>query len=190
MTSENKSSFGSEKTMARFWWIFLVRGIAALLLGLTLVLQPEKSRSMMIQYIGIYLLASGILSFMWGFSVGRRVGLWSLAGSIGVMGGLAFLIIPKLGNPVEEYIQTFLLGFFVFVAGLVHVFGGFKTGSEYGRVLSWGSFLLGLIEIILGLIMLVSPWVSIEIITLIGIIWGFTAGIGLVAESLRLRRTG
>ena len=190
MTSENKGSVGSEKTVARYWWIFLVRGIAALLLGLTLVLQPELSRSKMIQYIGIYLLASGILSFMWGFSVGRRVGLWSLAGSIGVMGGLAFLLIPKLGNPVEEYILAFLLGFLVFVAGLVHVFGGFQIGSDYGRVLSWGSFFLGLIEIILGLMMLASPWVSIEMITRIGIIWGITAGIGLVAESLRLRKTG
>jgi uncharacterized membrane protein HdeD (DUF308 family) len=142
----------------------------------------------MIQYIGIYLLASGILSFMWGFSVGRRVGLWSLAGSIGVMGGLAFLLIPKLGNPVEEYILAFLLGFLVFVAGLVHVFGGFQIGSDYGRVLSWGSFFLGLIEIILGLMMLASPWVSIEMITLIGIIWGMTAGIGLIAEALRMRK--
>jgi uncharacterized membrane protein HdeD (DUF308 family) len=188
VTSENKGSVGSEKTMARYWWIFLVRGIAALLLGLTLVLQPELSRSKMIQYIGIYLLASGILSFMWGFSVGRRVGLWSLAGSIGVMGGLAFLLIPKLGNPVEEYILAFLLGFLVFVAGLVHVFGGFQIGSDYGRAWSWGSFLLGLVEIILGLMMLASPWVSIEMITLIGIIWGMTAGIGLIAEALRMRK--
>jgi len=161
-----------------------------LLLGLTLVLQPEQSRSRMIQYIGIYLLASGILSFLWGFSVGRRAGLWSLAGTIGVIGGLMFMVLPDLGNPIEDYILAFMLGFIVLVAGLVHVFGGFRTGSDYGRVLSWGSFLLGLVEIILGLMMLASPWVSIEMITLIGIIWGFTAGIGLVAESLRLRKTG
>jgi uncharacterized membrane protein HdeD (DUF308 family) len=76
----------------------------------------------------------------------------------------------------------------VFVAGLVHVFGGFQIGSDYGRAWSWGSFLLGLVEIILGLMMLASPWVSIEMITLIGIIWGMTAGIGLIAEALRMRK--
>jgi uncharacterized membrane protein HdeD (DUF308 family) len=188
VTSENKDSSSSEIMMTRYWWIFLVRGIAALLLGLTLVLQPEKSRSMMIQYIAIYLLASGILSFLWGFTVGRKAGLWTLAGSIGVIGGLAFMLLPKLGNPIEDYILAFLLGLIMLVAGLVHVFGGFRTGMDYGRVLAWESFLLGLVEIILGMMMIASPWVSIEMITITGIIWGFTAGIGLVAESLRLRK--
>jgi uncharacterized membrane protein HdeD (DUF308 family) len=188
VTSENKDSYGSENMMARYWWIFLVRGIAALLLGLTLVLQPETSRPKMIQYIAIYLLASGILSFLWGFSVGRRVGLWSLAGSVGVIGGLAFMLLPNLGNPVEDYILAFMLGFIMLVAGVVHVFGGFRTGMDYGRVLSWGSLLLGLVEIILGMMMLASPWVSIEMITLMGIIWGFTAGVGLIGEAFRLRK--
>ncbi len=188
MISEYKDQSGSENLMARYWWIFLVRGIAALLLGLTLVLEPETSRPKMIQYIAIYLLASGIFSFLWGFTVGRKLGLWTLAGSIGVVGGLAFLLLPKLGNPVEDYILAFLLGFIMLVAGLVHIFGGFRTGTEYGRVWSWGSILLGLVEIILGLMMLASPWVSVEMITLLGIIWGFTAGIGLIAEAFRSRK--
>ncbi|MFC2053038.1 HdeD family acid-resistance protein [Chloroflexota bacterium] len=188
MILENKDSFGSESMMARFWWIFLLRGIAALLLGITLLLQQDQTRSTMIKYIGIYLLASGILSFLWGISVGRHVGLWSLAGFIGVVGGLLFIFHSPLEDLITDLVLVLIFGLIMLIAGLMHIFGGFRTGTDYGRAWSWGSLLLGSVEIILAMMMLASSWVPIEIITIVGCIWGFAAGIGLIVEALRLRK--
>jgi hypothetical protein len=38
------------------------------------------------------------------------------------------------------------------------------------------------------MMMLASSWVPIEIITIMGCIWGFTAGSGLIVEALRMRK--
>jgi len=184
--SENEG--GAENGLARFWWIFLFRGIIALLLGVTLLLQLDQSRSTMIKYIGIYLLASGILSFLWGISVGRHVGLWSLAGSIGVVGGLLFIFHSPLDDLITDLVLVLIFGLIMLIAGLMHIFGGFRTGPDYGRAWLWGSLLLGSVEIILAMMMLASSWVPIEIITIMGCIWGFTAGSGLIVEALRMRK--
>jgi uncharacterized membrane protein HdeD (DUF308 family) len=52
--------------MAKYWWITLIRGIAALLLGVALLVAPVRGRPMMAQYMGMYWLASGVLSMVWG----------------------------------------------------------------------------------------------------------------------------
>ena len=84
--------------MVKYWWLNLIHGAAALLLGVTLLaglelfVERDALRLALLQFIGIYLLISGIMSFIWGFSVRKRFGLWVFAGIIGVVGGVAYLL--------------------------------------------------------------------------------------------------
>lgn len=170
----------------RFWWIYLLRGVFALFVGISLILQPDKTRFTMIQYIGMYLLSSGILSLLWGFSGKKRWGMWLLAGIIGVAGGLAYILRPLFDDFMSVDALSILFGFIMLFTGLVHIFGGFRKSTHYDRGWSWGSFLLGVIEVVFGVMVLASSFFPITIITTLASVWGIAAGVGLTSESIRL----
>ncbi|HSG15802.1 MAG TPA: hypothetical protein VLE70_05705, partial [Anaerolineae bacterium] len=68
----------------KYWWLNFVRGIAALLLGLGLLLpvevltEADHLQSILVQFIAIYLLLSGLMSLIWGLSNRRRFELWTI----------------------------------------------------------------------------------------------------------------
>src|SRR5512139_4006444 len=109
------------------FWITLTRSVLALALGLALILQPEKSRPMLVNFMGMFWLAAGLMSLRWSAS-GERAQRWSMVfGVVGiVMGALVlgrFLLVQLVGEaPV-----LLLLGVIVVLTGLVHVFEGFRT---------------------------------------------------------------
>ena len=178
----------------RLWWLNLVRGVAALLLGLGLLLGFElvfladRHRAMLTQFIGIYLLVSGIMSLIWGFSNRRRWGLWTAAGILGLLGGIGFLLRPFLEGLMSANVLIIILGIIIVLTGLVHIFGGFKTGEEYGGHWTWSHIGLGVIEVIMGLWIILLPFISFEAARFVLSAWGIIAGVGLITSSLRIHR--
>jgi len=185
----------SPEALAKYWWINLVRGAAALflslglILGFGLALDDATLKSMLSQFIGIYLIGSGIMSLIWGFSNRKRLGLWFAAGALGLLGGVAFIVRPFIDDFLSSTLLTAILGVVIVLTGVVHILGGFRTGDEYGRKWAWEHFFLGLIEIGMGLVILASPILTVQVSALALSAWGLIAGIGLIADAFRLRRT-
>ncbi len=184
----------SPQALAKYWWINLVRGVAALFLGLGLILglgvalDDATLKTMLSQFIGIYLVGSGIMSLIWGFSNRKRWGLWFAAGALGLLGGVAFIVRPFIDDFLSSTLLTAILGVVIVLTGVVHILGGFRTGDEYGRKWAWEHFLLGLIEIGMGLVILVSILFTAQTSRIALSIWGVIAGIGLISDAIRLRR--
>lgn len=184
----------SRQVLVKYWWINLVRGVAALFLGLGLILSlglaldDATLKSMLSQFIGIYLLGSGIMSLIWGFSNRKRWGLWFAAGALGLLGGVAFIVRPFIDGFLSSTLLTAILGIVIVLTGMVHMLGGFRTGDQYGRKWAWEHFFLGLIEIGMGLVILVSPFFTAQTSGVALSIWGVIAGMGLILDAIRLRR--
>src|SRR5512143_744561 len=132
------------------FWITLVRSMLATALGLALILQPDKARPILVNFIGVFWLAAGIMNLRWGASGERARRMSVVAGSVSIVAGLLILGRFLLSQLVGEAPIVLLLGGIVVLTGLVHVFEGFRT--ESGRQRSWTSTLLGVFEIILGLV--------------------------------------
>lgn len=184
----------SRQVLVKYWWINLVRGVAALFMGLGLILSLGLAlddvtlKSMLSQFIGIYLLGSGIMSLIWGFSNRKRWGLWFAAGALGLLGGVAFIVRPFIDGFLSSTLLTAILGIVIVLTGVVHILGGFRTGDQYGRKWAWEHFFLGLIEIGMGLVILASPLFTAQTSRAALSIWGVVAGIGLISDAIRLRR--
>jgi uncharacterized membrane protein HdeD (DUF308 family) len=178
----------------KYWWLNFVRGIAALLLGLGLLLpvevifEADNLQGILFQFIGIYLLLSGIMSLVWGLSNRRRFGLWILAAVLGLVGGIAFILRSFLEGYFSATVLTVIFGLIMLLAGLIHLLGGFRLGKAYGRRWSWGHEFLGLVEIAIGFLLLASIAVEVEHLRIILSFWGLVAGIGLIADGVRMRR--
>jgi uncharacterized membrane protein HdeD (DUF308 family) len=57
--------------LASAWWVFLVRGIAAVVLGLSLWFQPAASLAVLVVFFGAWMLVDGIFTTV-GAITGRK----------------------------------------------------------------------------------------------------------------------
>ncbi len=169
------------------FWITLVRSVLALALGLALILEPDKTRPFVINFVGVFWLAGGIMSLRWGASGERARRMSVVIGIVGIVAGLLILGRFLLAQLVGEAPIVLLLGVIVVLTGLVHVFEGFRTGPSHQRQRSWTSTLLGAFEIMLGVAVVLwrdefGP-AFYSVVTL----WAFLAALVLLRAALRQR---
>ena len=169
------------------FWIPLIRGLFAISLGVALFIQPDKSRPMLVNFMGLYWLMSGILSVRWGVHGQRPRRLSVVAGLVGVLAGIAALSRNVALGLVSEIAIIYLLGVVILLTGVLHMAGGFRTGEDRVRQWSWGGFLLGLFEVVLGVMLLIAPLERGPAIYLAASVWAFLGGAMLIGDALRVR---
>lgn len=171
------------------FWVTLARGIMAVTLGLTVWFQPGKTRPFLITLMGMFWLVSGLMSIRWGLSGRRARGLPLLSGIVGVLAGIAALSqrFELLEAVVSETLALTLLGIAILITGLMHIFGGFRTGEDASRRWSWLSFFLGLFEILMGVSLLIEPLVQGPIAYFAISVWAILGGLILITDAFRLR---
>lgn len=168
--------------------ITLIRGILAVSLGAALLFQPDKALPMLGNFMGMFWLASGIISLRWGAAGERPRRIAVLAGVIGVLAGLAMLTRRLTSTWVQEDIIFSLLGVVILLTGLLHIFGGFRVGEGAHRTWSLTAFLLGAFEIVLGIMLIVEPYGRSIFFYVAIVIWALVGGFILITEAIRLRR--
>lgn len=165
------------------WWVALLEGIALLILGILLLLSPAMTTIVLIQFLGIYWLVSGIFSIIEIFVRGRDVQWgWELVfGIIGILAGIAVLRHPLLSAVLIPTLLIVYLG----IAGLVMGVLGLIQGMT-GRG-GW-AVVLGILDILFGAILLFRPlYAAIWLPIFVGIL-AVVGGIVLILSSFQMRR--
>src|SRR5258708_38445473 len=129
-----------ENVIGSPWWLYLLEGIAALIIGILLVISPRLTTLILIQFLGFYWVFNGILSLV-GLSVDRS--LWGLKLVGGILGVLAGIVVIRNSLWSTLFITTFLvigLGIMAIYLGIVKLFQGFSGGGL-------GAFALGVLNI-------------------------------------------
>lgn len=133
------------------WWLFLLEGIAAIVFGLLLLTAPGATLVALAMVLGLYFLAMGILELVRMF-VDRSVPwFWSLLiGIVGVAAGILVLNHPLFAALALPTTLVVYLGILGLVFGVFGIIGAFSGGGI-------GSFVLGGINLLIGLLLLSSP---------------------------------
>jgi len=168
--------------------ITLFRGLFATILGLVLLFQPEKTTPMLGNFMGLFWLASGVISLRWGATGERPRGWALLAGVIGIFAGVATLSRTLLADYIAQDVMLSLLGVVVLLTGVLHAFGGFRIGDRQHRKLSVTSMLLGVFEIVLGVMLIVEPLGRSTFFYLAAATWALVGGFILITDAVRLYR--
>ena len=174
--------------------ITLIRGMFAITLGVALFFQPDKTRPFLVSFMGMFWLMSGIVSLRWGVHGERARGLSLLAGAAGVLAGLGMLSRRFATDFVGEDVLVSLIGLIILLTGLMHIIGGFRAGPEesnlfsQNRKWSWTAFLLGVFEIVLGVILVIEPMGQGPLLYYVASVWALVGGVILIGNALQLRR--
>ncbi len=162
------------------WWVVLLEGLIAILLGLFLLYRPATTTVFLIQILGIFWLAEGILSFLGAliFS-GNRV--WKLlSGILSIIAGVAILMYPIYSSLVVLTLFIILIGIWAIINGVVKIVLALKGGG-------WGMGIIGVLTIILGLLLLTNSLVGALFLSWVFGFFLILGGIGSLIWGIKMR---
>lgn len=172
----------AHRDQSDIWWIFLLEGIAAIIFGVLLITNPGATLVALVIFLGFYWLFVGVLELVRVF-VDRSVPwYWSLLiGILGIIAGIIVLRHPLFAAVVLPTAIVVWLGILGLVIGIFAMIGGFTGGGV-------GSFIFGLVNFIIGLILLGSPMVAALAVPLVFGILLVIEGVILIIWAFRVRR--
>jgi uncharacterized membrane protein HdeD (DUF308 family) len=170
------------------FWISIYRGLSALVLGIVLLIAPDKSRAFLANTMGIFWLTTGLALLRrnrhtpFGKRTSQVIGL--------VVAATGILVVARsvIDQWIAESIIIQFLGIVIMLTGLLHVGGHVRATVEstpWRRILS---ILLGVAEIALGLALFLSPTTRSTATYWIATIWSFVFCALAIVEALTKRR--
>jgi uncharacterized membrane protein HdeD (DUF308 family) len=164
------------------WWIPLAQGIALIIIGILLLTNPGASAVVLSQVIAIYWLIAGIFQLV-GIFVDRSAWGWKLIGGIiGIWAGLLILQHPIGGTLTLGLALVIILGIQGIIMGIVNLIEAFQGAG-------WGIGLLGVVNIILGIILLANTMIAVAILPWILGVFAIAGGIAAIVMAFRLKTT-
>lgn len=162
------------------WWVVLLEGIFAIIVGLLLLYSPAATTFFLIQVLGIFWLAGGIISILGAFIFsGNR--LWKLiSGILSIIAGIVILMYPLISPFVVLALFVIFIGVWAIITGAMHLVWGFRGGG-------WGIGILGVLSIILGLLLLTNALAGVLVLPWIFGFFLIIGGIGAVIAGLKMR---
>lgn len=186
--SQSRTKADRRSFAVRYWWITLVRGIIALALGMSLLLVPDKAARSFFSFMGMYWLVSGLLSISASTTVARRPGLWLVIGITEIAGGAITLWGSRQVSLLDLPMLITTFSVIAILTGILHVIAGIRIRRQRGRQWSWASFFMGALQIVMGALILASQENIRVGVFHAASIWAFIAGVGFVANALRVRK--
>jgi uncharacterized membrane protein HdeD (DUF308 family) len=171
----------SQPQQSSIWWFFLLEGIAGIILGLLLITDPGATMVALVTFLGFYWLIMGILALVRIF-VDRSVPwIWSLLiGIVGILAGILVLRHPLLAALTVPTVIVIILGVEGLIMGVLEIIAGFSGGGI-------GSFIMGVLYVLVGLLLLGSPIAAALAVPLVFGVLLLVQGVAHVILAFRAR---
>ena len=169
--------------ISRNWWMFALRGVAAIIFGVVAFAQPEQALQALVLVFGAYALVDGIFAMFAGIAARGYFERWwamLLEGMVGVVIGLLTFFWPNITTLVLLYsiaAWALITGIFEIVAAI-----------QLRRVITgeWMMILGGLLSILFGVSLFVFPIAGVvSVVWMIGI-YAVVFGISEIIFAFRL----
>jgi uncharacterized membrane protein HdeD (DUF308 family) len=172
-------------TMARNWWVLVVRGVLAILFGILAFVWPGLTVFALVVLFGAFVLVDGIFALVAAFRAhgrGRRWGAFALEGVAGIVLGILTFFWPD----VTAIALLYLIAAWSVVTGIFEIAAAIRL-----RKVIRGEFFLGLagvLSILFGILVVVFPGAGAVAVVWAIAVYAILFGILLVALGIRLRR--
>jgi uncharacterized membrane protein HdeD (DUF308 family) len=172
-------------SLAQNWWALALRGLAAVIFGLLLFVWPFISLAVLVLLFGAYAMADGLFSIVATATVSANSSRWwslLIGGVLSFIVGLMTFIWPG----ITALALLYLMALRALVIGVIEIVAANRLRREISG--GWVLALSGIISILFGLMMLISPAAgALVVIWFIGF-YAFVTGATLLVLALRLRR--
>ena len=163
----------------------IIRGTAAVLFGILVVVWPGVSVLVMVILFGIYAVFDGVTNIVQYVTRKRRRSVWQLVGGIiSVLAGLVAFVWPG----ITALSLALVIGLWAVILGVSQLALAFEVKRTLG--LWWLWLITGIVTTVFGLFLVVLPGPGI--LSLLGLLSSFAVlfGILLIASGIVMRRLG
>lgn len=188
MTMSQAEMERTKQVAASSWWLFLLQGIAALVIGVLLLTATEQTVTVLVALLGIYWMVSGVFNMVAALAGHVPDHKWwvIVAGVISIIAGLAVLRNMAWSAVIVPSLAVLILGVAALINGVVTIFAGRSQNGQRER--SWAGFFLGILYIIFGFLVLGNVLMSAVALVLAVAVWGIIGGIVLIILAFRVKK--
>jgi uncharacterized membrane protein HdeD (DUF308 family) len=171
-------------SLAKNWWLLLLRGLLAVAFGILLFTRPSISVAILITFFGAYSLVDGVFSAYSAVSQRRQHEHWVLM-LVGGLCGIAIGLITFYSPGITAIVLLFYIAIWSIIIGTSQIIMAVKLRSEIKGEFWLG--LAGLVSVLFGLYLIYNPGAGI-----LSVIWVLAAyavlfGFLMIALSFRVK---
>lgn len=161
-----------------YWWVYLLEGVIQLVLGFLLLVSPDVTTLVLVQFLGIYWLLRGIILVIRVFVTKDRNKGWMLLGALlGIVAGILVLRYPIFATFILLDVLLVLIALVGMVQGTISIVQGFAFKMT-------GEVVLGIVLWLICLFLFMNPLSSVLALpVVIGVLW-IIGGTALTVMSL------
>lgn len=170
--------------LARYWWLILLRGIAAIIFGVLAFIWPGITLVTLVLFWGAFVLIDGVLALAHAIMGGNMGSRWWLAliGVLGVIVGLLTFLMPG----VTALVLLVFIATWAIVLGVFQIIGAIRLRKEIDN--EWTLILGGALSVLFGVVMLIAPGAgAVALIWVIGA-YAIVFGVLLVMAAFKLKK--
>ena len=168
--------------MSKYWWLVLLRGIAAVVFGVLTLFNPGLTAVALVLYFGAYAVVSGASTLglaIFGGSHEHHRFMLGLEGVLGMLLGAMVLAWPG----ISMISLLVVIMSFAFVSGVIEIVAAFEFRDIWVG-------LSGAVAVLFGLFALRFPGEgALAILWVIGA-YAISAGVALIIASFQVRKVG
>ena len=171
--------------LSRHWWVFLVRGLLAILFGVVAFARPGLTLVSLVYLFGAWALISGLFAVFGAFAARKGHREWWIMLLTGLL-GIAVGILTFRNPGITAISLLWYIAFWSIFTGLVEIFEAFRLRKEI-RGEGW-LMLAGAASVVFGVLVLAYPGAgALALITIIAA-YAIVFGVILVVASMRLKK--
>jgi uncharacterized membrane protein HdeD (DUF308 family) len=174
------------QTKQRPWWLTLISGILATLVGAVLLWAPAKTQVnaylMLVTFLGIWWMVQGIFDIISIF-IDHSMWGWKLfIGIVSLMAGFYIVSYPVAAAIALPKIFVLVLGIWGLMYGIILLIMAFQGGG-------WGAGILGVLGIIFGIALMSNYYVPGMGLAMLwtAAVFAFFGGIVMIVQAFRQR---
>jgi uncharacterized membrane protein HdeD (DUF308 family) len=170
---------------SRDWWMFVLRGVLAVLFGVLAFAWPAIALLALVTLWGAFTLADGVLSLIAAFRI-RREGRpsWPLI-LIGLL-GIAVGVLTFLWPGITALVLLTFIAVWALVTGILQIVMAIRLRKEIEN--EWLLGLAGALSVAFGIAMIARPGAGAVAVVWLIAAYAIFFGVLLIALGLRLRK--
>lgn len=143
------------KTSIKYWWVSLLVGILALIVGIWSIADPLTTFGTLTIFFIASLFVSGVFDIYFAISNRKALNGWGWTLTLGIINVIFGIVL--LSRPIESmFVLIALAGFWVMFTSIVSITGSIEM--QQAGFKGWGWLLaFGILGVILSILMVINP---------------------------------
>jgi len=168
--------------LVKNWWLFLIRGIAAIAFGVLAFMWPGLTLATLVLLYGAFALVDGVAAVIAAIRGGVPAPRWWLAlvGLCGIIVGVLTFAWPG----ITALVLLIFIAAWAIVMGLFEIVGAIRLRKEIDN--EWMLILGGAVSVLFGILLLVQPGAGALALVWIIAFYAILFGILNIAFAFRL----